>query len=102
MIWAPAEHTDAIFRALVELHERRYDVTSGIVWGDDGADIDPARLDVFARAVVGEWETVGSTMFHLLADGFVASVQVIAERCGVELEVGDAAYALTVSARHNM
>ena len=102
VIWAPAEHTDSIFRALVELHERRHDLPSGIVWGDDEAHVDPARFDTFATAIVGEWETVGSTVYHQLVDGFVASVQVIAERCGLELDVGDEAYALALAARHNM
>jgi len=106
VIWSPAEHTDAVFRAMIELCEQRNDLASGIVWHGDGstsgATVDTTELAVFAQTVVGEWETVGSTVFHQLADGFVAVLQVIAERCAVELEVGDEAYALATTARHNM
>ncbi len=103
MVWAPAEHTDAVFRNLIGLYERRHDMVSGIDWNDQAeAHIDAGALTTFAQAVVDEWEAIGSTAFHVLIDGFLATLQVICERCGVELGVSDSAYALAAAMRHNM
>ena len=103
MVWAPTEHTDAAFRSLVELYERLHETVSGIDWTDETeARVDARALAPFAQGVVDEWDAVGSTAFHVLVDGFLAALQVICERCGVELEVSDSAYALAAAMRHNM
>ena len=103
VVWAPAEHTDAVFRSLVGLYERRHDTVSGIDWSVEGeAIVDVGALATFAQSVVDEWEAVGSTAFHVIVDGFLAALQVICERCGIELDVSDGAYALAAAMRHNM
>ncbi len=102
-VWTPAEHTDAVFRSLVDLHGRRHDTETGIDWSVDAqAVIDPIALAAFAQGVVDEWETVGSAAFHMLVDGFVSTLQVICERSGIELEGSDSADALAASMRRGM
>ncbi|MFG2526951.1 DUF6086 family protein [Streptomyces sp. NPDC048516] len=86
-LWNPSNGVSRLFLRQVALHEAELALPSGIGPMDaDECQIDPTDFTAFVDALLVRHRNTGHAVMIALSEGFVATVLVLAERAGIEVD----------------
>ncbi|MEU9116826.1 DUF6086 family protein [Streptomyces sp. NPDC048483] len=86
-LWNPSNGASRLFLRQVAVFEAELDLPSGIgPMQDDQCQIDPTAFHAFAEALLVRHRRTSHAVMIALSDGFVATVLVLAERAGIEVD----------------
>ncbi|PBC86909.1 MULTISPECIES: DUF6086 family protein [unclassified Streptomyces] len=86
-LWNPSNGVSRLFLRQVALHEEELALPSGIGPMDaDECRIDPTDFTAFVDALLARHRHTGHAVMIALSEGFVATVLVLAERAGIEVD----------------
>ncbi|MFI8916055.1 DUF6086 family protein [Streptomyces sp. NPDC053513] len=86
-LWNPSNGASRMFQRQVTVFEAELGLPSGIgPMENDECQIDPDTFETFVDALLAKHRSVSHSVWLALSDGFTATVLVLAERAGVEVD----------------
>jgi hypothetical protein len=86
-VWNPSNGASRLFRRQVTVFEAELKLSSGIgPMENDECQIDLVTFETFVNALLAHHRRTSHAIVLALSDGFVATVLVLAERAGIEVD----------------
>ncbi|MFD5325155.1 DUF6086 family protein [Streptomyces sp. NPDC127092] len=86
-LWNPSNGASRMFQRQVAVFEAELELPSGIApMENDECQISPDTFETFVNALLAKHRRTSHAIWLALSDGFTATVLVLAERAGIEVD----------------